>query len=403
MTKIVHLILLFIISYETIPDIANPVNSGVSYMYLPMKKDHKFGEDICYYREYDEKLHYYIYYVKPCEPGKYCQKEITDQPFGYCVDLPTNTTNLSNWKQSCESDVDCQDGLTCENSQCNSNTCPNQVLYQQDLTTFTCRSNDETIDDKLCRNYEYSYDSITNSPSLTKTIYGNYPGLPYECGLTNYKPIDYKRTSNSGELVNDVQYIKENKAWCTIGSVPDNEFVDDPKYCYSGFSLKFYPNKLYKNPSAVSNTDNSPHDLCVTPISIDIKNELAGNECIITYKILDQSPKQYNSNKASVSCSQKIVIESERYREFIDAFKEASDEDKRNCYDIETYKYRCNNTNLIKLWYFYKNIEEYLFYKDRDNLKTVLDFKIQKTYPTYSFTQYLNYNFFIFLLLLLNM
>ena len=403
MVNIFYLTLLFVMSYETIPDPANPTLASYSYMYLPMKKDHKYGDDICYYREYDEKSLYFIYYVKPCEEGKYCQEEISSQPFGYCVDIPYSKATISNWKESCESDLDCQNDLTCENSECNkpSNTCSNQVLYQKYLTTFTCRANDERIEDNLCEKYEYTYDPTTNNPTKTNTIYGNYPGLPNQCGLINFKPVNYKR-SVSGELVNDIQYIKENQAWCTIGSVPDNEFVTDSKYCYSGFSLKFYPNKSYPNPSQVNNADNSLHNLCVTPISIDNRNELAGDGCIITYKILDQNPKQYNSNKAGVTCSSTIVIKSERYREFIDAFKEANEEDKKNCYNLDLYQYRCKNSKLIKLWYFYKNIEDYLFFKDRDTLKTVLDFKIQKVYPTYSFTQYMNYSFLLFLLFLIN-
>ena len=68
------------------------------------------------YREYDEKLRYYIYYVRPCEKGKYCQKEVSNgQPFGYCVDILTNTTTISNLDGSCESDYECQSGLTCQN------------------------------------------------------------------------------------------------------------------------------------------------------------------------------------------------------------------------------------------------------------------------------------------------
>ena len=114
MAKSFYLILLFVISYEqvTIPTMPSHPPSPVgtpSYIYLPMKKDHKYGDDICYYREYDEKLLYYIYYVRPCEKGKYCQKEVSNgQPFGYCVDILTNTTTISNLDGSCESDYECQ-------------------------------------------------------------------------------------------------------------------------------------------------------------------------------------------------------------------------------------------------------------------------------------------------------
>ena len=400
MIKTFYLILLFVISYEqkiTIKNLNEPFTSS-SYLYLPMKKDHKFGDDICYYREYDDKLNYYIYYVKPCEKGKFCQPEITVQPFGYCIDLLTEPATLSKWKESCESINDCQDNLICENSKC-IKSCSNEAdAYQRDDTSFACLEINEKIGDNSCLKYEYTNDPTTNYPSVKYTYHGNYPGLPNKCGLIKYRSFNYKYNTASG-LVDDVLYIIDSKEWCTIGSVSDNEFVEDEKYCYSGYALDFYPNKLFNEPSKYDTSSNTLKKLCVTPISVDVKNELA-NGCIITYKISDQSPKQYNKGG---SCSHTIVIESERYRDFIDAFKEASDEDKKNCYDIDNYPYHCRNEKLIKLWYFYKYPEDYLFYKNRDKLKTVLDFKIQRKYPTYAFNQYLNYSYFLFLLFLIIM
>ena len=402
MIKTFYLILLFVISFEQTPSIPNtnePI-SNTNYIYLPMKKDHKFGDDICYYREYDDKLNYYIFYVKPCEKGKFCQSQITAQPFGYCIDLLTEPATLSKWKESCESINDCQSNLICENSKCIYGLCSNEEdAYQKDKINFDCLGNNEKIDDNFCEKYEYTNDPTTNRPSLTYKYYGNYPGLPNVCGLSKYKPFNYKHSTGS-ELVDDVLYRIESKGWCTIGSVSDNEFVDNEKYCYSGFALDFYPNKLYNEPSKYDLSSNRMKKLCVTPISVDVNNELA-NGCIITYKISEQSPKQYKMG--SSPCSHTLVIESERYRDYIDAFKEANDEDKKNCYDIDNYPYHCKNEKLIKLWYFYKYPEDYLFYKDRDKLKTVLDFKIQRKYPTYAFNQYLNYSYFLFLLFLIIM
>lgn len=43
-------------------------NGNRKIFYLPMEKDHKYGDDIFYYRqEIDEKLDYTVYYIKPCE------------------------------------------------------------------------------------------------------------------------------------------------------------------------------------------------------------------------------------------------------------------------------------------------------------------------------------------------
>jgi len=403
MKKIFYLLLLFAI-YEqqnNIPNLNDPDENNPSYMYLPMKKNHKYGDDICYYREYDDKLKYIIYYVKPCEMGKYCQFETQHQMFGYCVDIQINPSSLSKWKESCETTVDCQSGLTCDNSKCvDTSTCTNE-FFQKDLTQFQCLTTNEKIDDKYCKKYEYGYDS-NNNIDWTKTItyYGNHPGLPNECGLIHYKPLNYKGY-DSGNLVDDVKYIEENREWCTIGSVPDGEFVVNEKYCYSGFTLNFYPNKLYENPSKID-TSLPDKKLCVTPISVDNKNKLAGGSCIITYKISDGTPKQYNLGKVSgATCSYKTIIESERHREFADAFKEANEEDKQNCSDIDYNIYHCKNSKLIKLWYFKNHIEDYLFFKDRDQLKKVLDFKIQRKYPTYAFTKYLNTSSLLLLLFLI--
>ena len=408
MIKYVCLFLLFIISYEAFPETTTSfATASTSYIYLPMKKDHKFGDDICYYREYDEKLHYYIYYVKPCESGKFCQNEISsDQPFGYCIDLLTDSSTISTFKQSCESDVDCQTGTVCQNSECTKN-CPNQTPYQYLKASFSCRSNSVNIDASVCEKYEYNYndDGYPTDINTVTPDYGNYPGLPNECGLIKYKLVNYKKNNPAtSRIESDELYVLDKKEYCTIGSVPDNEFVTDEKFCYSGFSLKFYPNKLYTNPSKLSSSTQNVGNLCVTPISIDLKNELANDGCIITYKISDGSPKQYNLNLGtSRTCNKKVVIESERYRDFIDAFKESNEEDKVNCHDIDIYPNHCKNSKLIKLWYFYKHPEDYLFYKDRDKLKTVLDFKIQREYNTYAFTHYLNYSCFIFLLFLIIM
>ena len=403
MVKSFYLILLFVISYETIREtLDDPLQDSESYIYLPMKKDHKFGDDICYYREYDEKLQYTIFYVRPCEKGKYCQKEVDNgQPFGYCVDLLTNTTTISNLDGSCESDYECQSGLTCENSKC-SIYCPN-TIYQHDLDSFGCHnSNYKQLESKYCEFTEFTKDDNGYYTGYSPPYKGKFPGLPNECKKKNYISVDLPYTTSTG-TVRDPYYLVESKEWCTIGSVPDNEFVDEEKYCNSGFTLDFYPNRQLKDPCR--GCTNIPDKMCVTPIEIDLKNPyVATGECIITYKIGDQDPKKYKATSASGLCSDDIIIKSERHREFADAFNNASDEDKQNCYDIDTYKYRCKNVNLIKLWYFRKYPKDYLFYKDRKKLEKVLDYKIQKEYPTYSeFSQYLNYSYLLFLLILIVM
>ena len=64
-----------------------------------------------------------------------------------------------------------------------------------------------------------------------------------------------------------------------------------------------------------------------------------------------------------------------------------------------TNKYTCENNGLIKSWYFYQNPSKYILYNGREKLEKVLNYLIQKEYPSYSFSKFLNYNI-IFLLIL---
>lgn len=382
--------------------------------YLPMKKDHKFGDDICYYREIDEKLDYATYYVRPCEKGKYCHDEISsDQPFGYCRDILTNATDFPSYGEACSSNGECQTGLYCDGTckkKCSNTNEPNPL--QVNKNSITCVPDDyKKLDAKYCTWYEPTYNQGTpkhyllNQDDITD---GKFPGMPKECGIIRFTPInDYDRpgvTNSNGETTfkTYTRYFKQSEEWCSIGEAQDGDFVQDKYFCKSGFTLKFYPNGGLDDPSEdITTYTEQKYDMCVTPTAIDLSNPLVG--CIITYKIGGGSEQKYAASKFGVSCNEYIILQSKLYGEFIEEFNNASEEDKINCYRIpQSIVGDCGNLKLLKLYYFYMRPEQYLFYKDRKKLETVLDYKIQTTYHRYyQSSTYLIHKYLFFILILL--
>ena len=164
-------------------------NTGTKLLLLPMKKDHKYGDDICYYRDnFDEKHYYTVYYVKPCEKGKFCEDEVNGQPFGFCKDILTNSIEFPNYEGTCN--------MICPN---------NKFPLNDDLGSFSCEfSSFKTTDDGThCFLYEPKYKSTgakEYDEDISETTTGKYPGLPKECGIIRYTSItDYQPYLNSGE------------------------------------------------------------------------------------------------------------------------------------------------------------------------------------------------------------
>ena len=403
---IFFLIFLIELSISTYPE-----RSDRHQIYLPMKKDHKYGEDICYYREIDQKLDYAVYYVKPCEKGKYCEEEISrDQPFGFCREVPVKSSKFPSFGEACSSSGECQNNLYCDGT-CKKKCSNTLNPYEHDLNTFACEANDyKKIDEKYCKWYDARYNEVANQPKYylgdTLTL-GKFPGLPKECGIIRYTPItDYDR-SNSDKAF--TRYFKQSEEWCSIGEAKDGDFVNDQKFCKSGFALNFYPNGGLDDPSedfADSIYEEHLVQMCVTPTEIDLNNPLVGG-CVITYKVGDGNEQKYNAAKYNFDCEglDNIVIQTKIYTEFIEEFNNASDEDKNNCYGIPDNDIGagdCENIKLLKLYYFYNHINEYIFYQDRDKLDKVLHYKIQQAFHRYyEASTYLNIKYLIILLFLI--
>ena len=417
-------ICLFLIDQELA--FPSPVSSGRSAIFLPMKKDHKYGDDICYYREINEKLDYAVYYVKPCEKGKYCEDEVSsNQPFGFCRDIETNVTDFPSFGDTCGTNGECQDDLICDSTckkECNSPL--GGITYtqiQNDYNTFSCRPSDykQFDDTKFCHWYEVRYEDSDPktyiAPNPLTPYLGKFPGLPKECGIIRYKTIP-DVNPNTSPYSSYTRYVVEGKEWCSIGEAKDGDFVTNSRFCKSGFSLRFYPNGDLVDPSKGLHsiyTENT-EEMCVTPTQLDKNNPLVG--CIITYKIGDGSEHKYNvykyyNSEPSSKCDKDVIIKSQIYSQFIDEFNNATDEDKKNCYLIPRAAFitgytgnlgDCQNIKLLQLFYFYNHVKEYLFYKDRKDLEKVLHFKIQQTYHRYyEFSSYLNLNYLFFFLILI--
>ena len=389
------------------------ISSGREVFYLPMKKNHKYGDDICYYREeIDEKRDYTIYYVKPCGKGQYCENEVGQQPFGFCRDILTNATDFPTYEEDCNLNSECLNELTCDNGKCKKicdvldvNHPP--FSFRNDLDSIEClpygtKTND---DGKHCKMYEEKFK--TEDPKYydySEVTFGKYPGIPKECGIIRFKKItDVERYLTDTSYKTFDRWIEESEDWCTIGEVEDGDFVTDWYFCKSGFTLQFYPNKDLVDPSHDDYHENK-REMCVTPIQIDKNHPEVGT--VVTYKIGDGKEQKYNFYKNyddDDNLEDEVVIKSQLFREFSEEFKNASDEDKKNCYRIpQEIVGNCQNIKLLKLYYFYTHIKDYLFYKDRKDLDKVLHFKIQKEFPRYyEINNYLNLNYLFLLLILI--
>ena len=429
-------ILIFLCLFLIEQQVALPNKEDRDYIYLPMKKDHKYGDDICYYREIDEKLDYAVYYVKPCEKGKYCENAISGyKPFGFCKDILTNITNFPGYGESCNTDGECQGNLICD-GQCKKDCShlpsnPGYSPVQTDIDMFRCRASTYKVFDEstFCEwnNEEYRSTDPKSYIIPTTTYYGKYQGLPKECGIISFKAITDVdpspiTTTTPYSYRTFTRYIELGKKWCNIGEAKDGEFVVNKRFCKSGYTLKFYPNGNLDDPSYPSaNYNEVLQEMCVTPIQVDLNNPLAG--CVITYKGEGGNEYKYNvlkyyidyndpnslsltydsSNDYTLVCNEYIVIKSQLYTNFTEEFNNASDEDKKHCYKLPKGDAgNCENIKLLELMYFYNNPKEYLFYKDREDLEKVLHYKIQDKYHRYyELSTYLNVNLLFLILFLI--
>ena len=355
-------IYLIIIVYLISPSI-----SSISQIYAPMSsKTFEFDiEDICSYQNRGSD---YIY-VEPCETGYRCELITSASSYPILKICHEYSKAEISFGSSCEKDDDCEDNLKCLNKICtvgendeaviinSNNYCSDSLIPILDSNTnkYICATRKDHPMDGLC----YKYDSDASSTT------GALPDYNKVCGK-----ITLDEEANG--------YTKLAVSADSIGSVADGEFVENSLACKSGFTLRFFADgKIDSTTTTVS------YEKCVQFNKFEEK----GSYCNIKYT-LDKKSYNYDVNKVSSSlitnkntfCNgfKFIKTKLELFKEYIDKTNELVDECKKKKYYDEPYT--CKNDQLRKLFHFYNNVEEYLLYKNEEE---VIEFLLQKEYPDY--------------------
>ena len=380
---------------------------------LPMKKDSKYGDDVCTYAK-DSHV-----YVKHCKKGKFCNGDLAidtlDTSIGrffeetniyICQDLPNITSLYDVNEESCTNDFECKTGYKCIGNVC-SIKCDSGYFYSED----GCMKNSLRGTDGICReitikknvlNYDFKYSPPEPNKKCGKLTFADNPN-------DDMKGIYY---------VNKYEYVYK-------GEVEDGEYVNDQELCKSGFALYFFKDGKSEDPKDESAIiSNELYLRCVTPISI---SKSKNNENLINYKINEDGKILiYNLNRLRILTNSPytkyyeiydayfdnpnpkynfnffvkyIQLKYEKYREY---YTSMTEEERKTCGDLDgTNKYTCENNKLIRSWYFYNHPDKYSAYNDRKKIRKIVDYLIQKEYPCYSLSQFLSIKFIYLLFLLL--
>ena len=346
-------------------------------------------EDICSYQKSTNDFKY----VEPCEKDYACEETVSGT-IGICR---KNYQVQTPFGSACEEDTDCNSDYTdliCQNKICvidenkeaihidNTYFCPNNKLFP------LSDGNGNYICTKIEGNEEIK--KLCKSKTGSTLEYKAYPDYMKVCGEIELDADnnDYKKASIN-----------------SIGSVSDGKFVEDLLACKSGFSLNFY-----SDGETTSSTSTDIYQKCVQYNGIEYKK---GGTCKIKY-ILDKKNYYYDVDKVDLAliedgdkdkfCSSFKFIDSQLdlFKQYVNKVTQLGNE----CSNIKYYDepFTCKNDELRKLYYFFNNIEEYMMYKNEDE---ITEFILQKVYPSYGVkyskddaSNYLN-NKFICLLILL--
>ena len=371
-------------------------SSSFSQRYAPMsKKTFEFEvEDICKYNDING-----FTYVEPCEKDHKCQilSSSSNPDVGICI--KHQQVDITYFGLTCETDDDCYNGLTCNSDKkCTIEEggnslqlltgiyyCPNGLIPVWDNSgNYKCEKEENNEMKGLCY--------LNNNGAIKEA-------LP-----------QYAMMELCGEITLDTEannYVKLKTAANSIGSVDEGKFVEDEKACKSGFALDFYPNGEIKN-SGAGATSMTAYKKCVQYDGIEYKK--TGGSYIIKY-ILNKKNYNYDVDKSDIITNKNIFCDNfkfmdsklDLFKQYIDKVNELGDECKKNKYYDEPFT--CRNDELRKLYYFYGDIEQYLLYKNEDE---ITEFILQQEYPSYGVqfiktdgSKYLINNFMCLLILLL--
>ena len=374
---------------------------NISVMYAPMSaRTFEVNiEDICVYQNSNSD----IMYVEPCEKNYLCdtilpQSGSTSTSVGICR---KNLVAETPYGASCEADGDCESGL---NLKCDNNIC---VLTEDVNAIEVLDIDSSTSKHYYCPNknlFAFNTGTSTSPNYKCKKIEddANMKGLCSSVSPGKEAYPDYMKVC--GEIELDESNAMTKIKMDSIGSVSDGKFVKNLLACKSGFALNFYSD---------GNTDSGTNKYlkCVQYNGIEYKK---GNSCKINY-ILDKKNYYYDVDKVDLAlikdgdkekfCSSFKFIDAQLdlFKQYVNKVTQLGNE----CSNIKYYDepFTCKNDELRKLYYFFNNIEEYMLYKNEDE---ITEFILQKVYPSYGVkyskddaSNYLSNKFICLLILLL--
>ena len=377
---------------------------NISVIYAPMSaRTFEVNiEDICSYQISNSD----IMYVEPCEKNYLCdtilsQSGSTGTSVGICR---KNLVAETPYGASCKADGDCESGL---NLKCDNNIC---VLTENVNAIEVLDIDSSTSKHYYCPNKNlFALNTVASGSPLyiCKKIEddANMKGLCSLAGKEAYP--DYMKVCGEIELDDDSNAVTKIKM-DSIGSVSDGKFVKNLLACKSGFALNFYSD---------GNTDSGTNIYylkCVQYNGIEYKK---GGTCKIKY-ILDKKNYYYDVDKVDAAliggsgsgnkltfCNSFKFINAklDLFNQYVNKVTQLGNE----CSNIKYYDepFTCKNDELRKLYYFFNNIEEYMLYKNEDE---ITEFILQKVYPSYGVkyskddaSKYLSNKFICLLILLL--
>ena len=342
---------------------------SLSSIYAPMStRTFDFQvDDICKY----QKTSTDFIYVEPCEKDYSCESIYSSgsQQIGVC--RKNVQEEISFFGSSCEEDDDCYGNIKCVDKKCTLEEndtplyldkyyCPDSLIpVQTDSGNYKCEKRDKNEMDGLCYLKTESGTIKNASPDYLKV-----------CG-----EISLDKAENN--------YAKLKTSVNSLGSIDNGKFVEDPMACKSAFTLFFYPNGKISNPSPTT-VPNTPYQMCIQFNGIEYKKS---GSCKINY-IIGENKFIYDFDKTDISayssptsiCSYFKVIEArlDLLNQYINKVNELGDECiKSNFYDEP---HTCRNDEVRKLYYFYNHIDEYLLYKNEDEIS---EYILQEIYPSY--------------------
>ena len=309
-------------------------------IYFPLiKKEIDLNIDnLCYYTDDGVKA-----YVKACDKGYYCpQRTIANHKIGICLEY---NPGFKKYKEECSKDSECDVDLKCIDKLC-------IVKEGEKPYIYTDKASE--------KDYFYCSDGANSNDSGGQTCQKSDKHECFKKTLGNkFYSSEYLKVC--GKFNDDKTIVSTSD----IGELEDGSFVADALACKSGFTLYF---------------DN--HQRCVTIKGV----EKYDTKCLIRYTIGNEEEEfiyypnepSYSNNKFKqyFDCNV-IMTEIELFQDYLSKFNKL----KAHCEEKKFYNepFTCENDELRKIWYYYNHPEDYLSYKDDEE---ILDYLVAEAYPT---------------------